>query len=270
MEGEIMKNIHLLAIDVQNDFCDRYGALYVKGAERDTTRLSVFVNRMIYDIDSIHVTLDSHHLVDIAHSVFWINDEGDNPPPRTIISEEDVVSGVWKASDKTLIDKAIKYVKQLSANGRYPLCIWPNHCIFGSRGWTIQEPFIYSLEEWSRRRVRNVDYHIKGLNMMTEHYSAFKADVIDEADPSTLPNIELVKQLLNADEILVAGQARSHCVNYSVRDLIDAFGRERAEKFVLLTDAMSDVPGFEHLGEKFQKDMIDMGVRIATTENYFG
>jgi nicotinamidase/pyrazinamidase len=265
-----MKNIHLLAIDVQNDFCNPLGTLYVKGAEDDTTRLAALVNRMIYYIDQIHVTLDSHHLVDIAHSIFWVNDKGENPPPFTIISEEDVVNGVWKASDKTLIDKAINYVKQLSLNGRYPLSIWPNHCILGTSGWIIQAPFTYSLEEWSRRRVRNVDYHIKGLNMMTEHYSAFKADVIDKNDPSTLPNIELVKQLLNADEILVAGQARSHCVNYSVRDLIEALGESNAAKFVLLEDAMSDVPGFEHLGEKFQKDMINMGVRIATTKNYIG
>ncbi len=265
-----MKNIHLLAIDVQNDFCNPFGTLYVKGADEDTIRLSVMVEMLLKNLNGIHVTLDSHRAIDIAHPIFWINDSGDNPKPFTIISEKDVVNGSWKAANPDHQNKALKYVEALSKNGRYPLNIWPEHCILGTVGWTIAEPFNYSLSKWSKATLKNVDYHLKGLNMFTEHYSAFQADVIDENDPSTLPNIELVKQLLNADEILVAGQARSHCVSSTMYHLVDALGSSRADRFVLLTDAMSDVPGFEHLGEKFQKDMINIGVRIATTEDYIG
>ena len=265
-----MKKIHLLAIDVQNDFCNPLGTLYVKGADEDTIRLSIMVESLWKQINGIHVTLDSHHTIDIAHSIFWINDNGDNPPPFTIISEKEVADGVWKTANPDHQFKAIKYVEALSKNGRYPICVWPEHTILGTVGWTIASPFNYSLSKWSQSTLKNVDYHLKGLNMFTEHYSAFKADVIDENDPSTLPNVELINQLINADEILVAGQARSHCVNHSVRDLIEALGGKSARKFVLLTDTMSDVAGFEHLGEKFQNDMLYMGASIATTKDYIG
>jgi len=262
--------IKLLAIDVQNDFCNKYGSLYVDGAYEDTLRLSNMLDKLIERINSVHITLDSHSEVCISHPIFWINNKGENPKPFTIISEEDVINGVWISSNIDYRTKSIEYVKSLSKNNRYSLCIYPPHCILGTYGWNIEQHFSSVLSKWSKTNLTNVDYHFKGLNMFTEHYSAFKADVIDETDSSTLPNVKLIEQLSGADEILVAGQARSHCVASTMYDLVDELGLSAANRFVLLTDTMSDVTGFEHLGEKFYKDMIDIGVRIATTQDYIG
>ena len=260
--------IHLLAIDVQKDFCDPQGALSVAGADQDTIRLASMVDRLRNKIDDIHVTLDSHNEVDIAHPIFWIDSNGKHPDPFTIISADDVTKGVWTTTSPSCRQRAVDYVRTLSANGRYPLCIWPTHCIIGTEGWTIPNSFAESLSKWCRERFKKVDYQVKGSNIFTEHYSVFKADVIDPADPSTMLNTDLINVINSADEILVAGQARSHCVANSLRDLISELGVDNASKFVLLSDAMSDVTGFEKLGQDFHDDMVKMGMKVSTTVDY--
>ena len=57
-------------------------------------------------------------------------------------------------------------------------------------------------------------------------------------------NRELVEHLLGFDEILVAGEARSHCVAWTVADLlqeIEARDGSLARKVVLLDDCSSPV-----------------------------
>ena len=55
--------------------------------------------------------------------------------------------------------------------------------------------------------------------MLTEHYSAFKADVVRADDARTDYNMTLLARLLKADRVIVCGQALSHCVAFSTRDL---------------------------------------------------
>ena len=76
----------LLIIDPQIDFCDPKGALFVTGADRDVTRLAAMVRRLAPKLDNIHVTLDSHHFVDIAHPIFWKDGSGSAPTPFIIIT----------------------------------------------------------------------------------------------------------------------------------------------------------------------------------------
>ncbi len=260
--------LHLLAIDCQWDFCDPKGALSVPGAADDINRLSDMVNAMGHKIDQIHVTLDSHNEIDIAHPIFWVDSNGKHPDPFTIISVDDVLSGKWNVTNLACRKRASDYVEALYANGKYPLCIWPPHCIIGTVGCTIQPPFDEALKNWSRTRFKKPDYQVKGSNPFTEHYSVFRADVVDPSDHSTMLNTGLINLINSADEILIAGEARSHCVRNSIVDLIDEIGHENAMKFVILEDAMSDVPTFEAYGESFMDDMKKIGMRIAKTTDY--
>ena len=91
--------VHGLIIDPQQDFCDpATGALYVPGAEDDMVRLATLIHRFGDRIDRIHVTLDSHHYVHIAHPIWWIDAAGRHPEPFTIISASDVEEGRWRAA----------------------------------------------------------------------------------------------------------------------------------------------------------------------------
>lgn len=263
------KKIDLLIIDPQIDFCDPNGALFVPGADGDMQRLSALVKRIGHKLNDIHVTLDSHHCFDIAHPIFWKDSNRKHPAPFTIITVDDVEQGRFTASVPTLQKRALEYVKKLEQNGRYPLVVWPYHCLIGSAGHGIYPDLFAPLLEWEKREIAQVNYVTKGSNIYTEHYSAVQADVPDPADPSTQINTELIRMLEEADEIAVAGEAGSHCLANTVRDIADNFSDDRlVEKIVLLTDATSPVPGFEKLQDDFIKEMTARGMRLATTVDY--
>ena len=66
--------LEFLIIDPQNDFSDAPGAaLPAPGASADAERLAQALNRLGDRIAEIHVTLDTHQLVDIAHPIFWLS-----------------------------------------------------------------------------------------------------------------------------------------------------------------------------------------------------
>lgn len=259
--------VHVLIIDPQNDFAHQNGSLFVPDADEDAKRLASMIDRIKDKIDDIHVTLDTHHLVDIAHPIYWRNSEGKNPNPFTIITEDDLNNGTWATSNPSLMDAAKAYVSALAANKRYPLCIWPPHCLIGSWGHNVEENVYGAITRWEEDFAL-IDYVTKGSNYTTEHYSAYKADVQDPNDPSTYPNVDLLKVLKEADIIAISGQALSHCVANTIRDIADEFGEENIKKFVLIEDTCSNVPGFENFGEDFVKEMTGRGMQISNSVDF--
>jgi nicotinamidase-related amidase len=109
----------------------------------------------------------------------------------------------------------------------------------------------------------------KGSNPFTEHFSAVKADVARADDEGTRLNGRFVKTLQQYDIILISGEALSHCVANTARDVVTEFSPDQVKKFVLLEDASSNVTGFEALGKKFVDDMVKMGMQIAKTDTFF-
>lgn len=275
-----MIRVDLLIIDPQVDFCEPSGALYVPGAKDDCTRLAAMIRRISPKINDIHVTLDTHHQYDIAHPMFWIDSAGKHPGPFTIISADDIRQGKWRTSipahqnrasmkahglDR---DGAEEYINSLAKNGRYPLCIWPPHCLIGSDGYKVQSDVFAAISEWERDYTAFVDFVTKGSNFMTEHYSAVQADVPDPEDPSTQLNTRLIETLQKVDIIAISGQALSHCVANTIRDVAANFGEENIKKFVLIEDTTSNVGGFEKLGEDFVRDLTARGMQIAKSTDF--
>lgn len=259
-------NVQLLIIDPQNDFCNPKGSLFVNGADQDMKRLAEFVIAKKDKLDDIHVTLDSHHLVDIAHPIFWMDSKGVNPAPFTIITSQDVFGGAWRTTNPQAMDRATKYVKALEANGRYPLCIWPPHCLIGSWGYIVNDELYKALAEWEKDFAM-VAYVTKGSNFWTEHYSAVQADVPDPEDPGTQLNQKLIKDLTDADMILLAGEARDYCLANTVRDIANNFGDDNIKKMYLLQDCTSDVGNPAGIGEDFVKEMTGRGMNLTDTKS---
>jgi nicotinamidase-related amidase len=263
--------LDLLIIDPQNSFCDPAGELFVPGADADMDRLAAMILRLKDRLSDIHVTMDSHRLLDVAHPLYWKDSSGNHPDPFTIISAADVADGRWTPSIPGLSRRALEYVRALEQGGRYPLCIWPPHCLIGSWGHQIYTPVLEALHAWEEQ-LALVDFVTKGSNFHTEHYSGIKAEVPDPKDPSTQINTRLVDTLLEADVILVAGEAGSHCLANTVRDIAAAFGDDKyVQKLVLLTDATSPVPlpaPLDTLQEDFIKEMTARGMQTSTTETF--
>lgn len=262
-----MKKVCLFIIDPQIDFCDPKGQLYVGGADLDSVRLGNFIKKNYPKIDDIALTLDSHHRVHVAHALSWLDSSGKHPDPFTPISADDVRTGKFRAYNPQFQQRYLDYVETLEKNGRYILCIWPEHCLIGSVGAAIVQPIWEGLHLWEGQYAV-ANKVTKGSNLFTEHYSAVKADVEDWADPLTKLNTNLVELLKEYDEILISGQALSHCVANTIRDVANEFSDDEVKKFVLLEDTTSSVTGFEGLGQQFVSDLTAKGLRVSTTQTY--
>ncbi len=254
--------ICLLAIDIQNTFCIPEFELFVgglsgKGAVDDNVRLCEFIYRNLGVITQIAATMDTHTAMQIFHPVFWINDAGEHPSPHSAISVDDVQRGVWKVNPamtdnlsqddySELQQYALHYVKQLSERGKYLLTIWPYHSMLGGIGHAL----ISAVEEaaFFHNIARNSQTHfeIKGDNPLTENYSVLQPEVLEDSkgNPIAQKNIRFLKKLLDFDAIIIAGQAKSHCVAWTIEDLlteIKARDPNLAKKVYLLEDCTSPV-----------------------------
>jgi len=216
---------HLLIIDPQKDFMDYPdSALPVTGADADMTRLATMIGRVGGKLKDIHVTLDSHQVIHVAHRGMWRGGDGNMPDPFTIITPDDIETGLWRPRNelvkpaelegRTLGEFMLWYAKELERGGRYPLMIWPEHCIIGTPGYDVHADLVAVLNDWARREFANVDYMAKGTTTFVEHYGAFMAEVPLPAVPSTGLNASALDVLVTADIIGVGGEALSHCVMY--------------------------------------------------------
>jgi nicotinamidase-related amidase len=242
--------------------------LYVRGAEKDMARLAEFVAARGERIGGITVTLDTHHYTDIAHPAFWRDANGREPSPFTAISAMEVRSGVWTPARPELARRALDYVESLDAGGRYQLRIWPYHCLIGGPGVAVIPALFQALTDWESR-FGSVNYVVKGMNPLTEHYSAIRAEVVDPEDAATDTNGALIERLARADLIAVAGEAGSHCVASTIRDLAAcAQGDMLIRKTVLIADAVSPVGGFEALQDAMIDEMSARGMQLTTTARF--
>jgi nicotinamidase-related amidase len=103
----------------------------------------------------------------------------------------------------------------------------------------------------------------KGMHPLTEHFGAIRANVPVPEDSATLENKQLLHLLQEAEHVYVAGEARSHCVANTIKQLFDY--PAILKKIVLLNDCMSDVPGFESLAKPIYEKALTLGVRVATS-----
>jgi nicotinamidase-related amidase len=258
----------LLIIDPQNDFHPPAGALGVPGAVQDTERTIAFLQKYSEIITEVIVTLDTHHKMHIAHAGFWVGKDGEKPGPFTIIESKDIKAGTWKAKQPEMEAWSLEYAQKLEAGGRFKICIWPDHCLMGTPGHAVYQPLADALNTWAEQRSRSVTWVLKGQNNRTEMYSAFKAEVELPDDPSTQLNTELISQLQTSRKVVCCGQAKSHCVNYTVRDLMSVWPKDRMGDIVVLSDGCSPVPGFEEDASTFQSEMIKAGISFESTSDF--
>ncbi|WP_445244346.1 isochorismatase [Microcoleus sp. OTE_8_concoct_300] len=255
--------ICLLIIDAQNTFCLPEFELFVggrsgSGAVDDNLRLCEFIYRNLNAITTIAPTMDTHTAMQIFHPIFWINEAGEHPlPAATSITLEDVQQGIWKVNPavahsiangnySALQKHALHYVKKLSEDGKYPLTIWPYHSMLGGIGHALVSAVEEAIFFHSIARNSQALFEIKGGNPLTENYSVLRPEVLDGPDGNSIAhkNASFIDKLLGFDAIIIAGQAKSHCVAWTIDDLLTeilARDRKLAKKVYLLEDCTSPV-----------------------------
>jgi nicotinamidase-related amidase len=248
---------HLLLIDPQNDFCDPRGTLFVPGADQDCTRLAAFIDAPTAPagFDAITVTLDCHSSYAIFHPAFWRCRDDSHPAPFTEITHEAIRTGDFAPVDPNLQDYVLRYTEALERGCRYKLCIWPPHCLTGTWGHCVEGTLRAALDRWEVRHPgKSVQYVLKGTNPLTEHYSALRPEVPDPADP---PTPALSASLAAADRLYVTGQALSHCVLFTLRDLVREVDPKKITLFATYT---SPVAGFDR--GACLREIANLGVAI--------
>jgi nicotinamidase-related amidase len=151
--------------------------------------------------------------------------------------------GMTSASAATY---ARHYVRRLESAGKYPLTVWPYHAMLGGVGHALvsaveEAAFFHSVARSSPTR-----FELKGSHPLTENYSVLAPEVGKDHRGRSLVgrNRDLVDRLLGFDALVIAGQAKSHCVAWTVDDLLGAIRKRdprRAERVYLLADCSSAV-----------------------------
>jgi nicotinamidase-related amidase len=265
--GEDARNVHLLLIDMQVDFCHEAGSLYVPGALGDLRRVVEFIYRNAAHITQITCSLDSHLPSQIFSPNWWADAEGNHPAPFSIVSEEDVQSGRWQPLVEPQWSRA--YVARLERDHKKLLTIWPYHVLIGSPGHML-DPELWSAVFWHSiaRQTHPVWMH-KGSNPLTEHYSIIQPEVPAPGAPDGGRNQAFIDELAEADLIVVAGEAMSHCVLETVEDLVEEFGDrpDVLRKVLFLRDCTSPVVhpeiDFRAIAAARLAEFEQMGVRLV-------
>ncbi|MEL6928084.1 MAG: isochorismatase [Cyanobacteria bacterium J06600_6] len=288
------RKIGLLLIDVQNTFCLPEFELFVagtsgNGAVEDNVRLCEFIYRHLGAITEILPTMDTHTAVQIFHSIFWVNEAQQHPEPGTTITLAEVEEGKWQINPQLqsglsqnieqLRQHALHYVQKLSDEDKYPLTIWPYHSMVGGIGHALVSAVEEAIFFHSLARQSPTKFELKGSNPLTENYSVLSPEVLDTADGKAIArqNTSLVQKLLAFDVLIIAGQAKSHCVAWTIENLlteIQAVDPNLAQKIYLLEDCMSPVviPGVidfsEQAEETFEK-FAAAGMKIVKSTELF-
>ncbi len=283
--------IWLLLVDVQNTFCIPGFELFVagrsgRGAVNDNVRLCEFIYRNLGAITNISATMDTHLSQQVFHAIFFVDQEGNHPAPYTNIQASELKSGRWRFNPalaprfgitpeygQTMM---IHYAEELQQKGKYALTIWPYHAMLGGIGHALVSAVEEVIYFHSMARLTQPEFEVKGDRPFTEHYSVIGPEVTHGPKGEKLGehNVKFIETLKQVDALLIAGQAKSHCVAWTVSDLLDdikASDPSLAGKVYLLEDCTSPVvvPGadFTDAGNEAFEKFAQAGMhRVNSTE----
>lgn len=239
------EKVLFVGIDIQNDFMDN-GALGVHGAHKDVERTTRFIYDNMDKISNIAISIDTHTPHQIFHPCWWIDENGNNPAPYTIITLDDLDKGKWRAVVNPIGSR--NYVENLEKQGKKLLCVWTYHCIQGTFGAALENQFANMIYFHSVAKKSVVDRIVKGYDPMSEMYGFIKP----EYDTRGMINMDFLNKVEKYDKIFIAGQAKSHCVMESIKQILEYYATrpEVTKKIYILEDCMSTIPGFEDATEQ--------------------
>mmetsp|Transcript_15741 Transcript_15741/g.15093 ORF Transcript_15741/g.15093 Transcript_15741/m.15093 type:complete len:194 (+) Transcript_15741:357-938(+) len=166
------------------------------------------------------------------------------------------LDGKYFPSDTNLLKHCSQYTKAIEEKNRFTHMIFPEHCLIGSVGHAVVENIHNAIQEWSLLNIRSIEYVMKGQNCLTEMYSAIEAEIPQSKDPQTKTNMILIDKLCQADKLIICGQALSHCVRYTLVDILKHWKKDK-KSIHLLKNCCSSVNTEESIisASNFIKEM---------------
>jgi nicotinamidase-related amidase len=264
--------IALVLVDMQHDFVAPDGALAVPGAQDDLARLLAWLYRNAGRVTRIYLSLDTHLPSHIFYSGWWIDPRtGQHPAPFTAITVEQVERGEWAPLVEA--EWSLGYVRALRQQARKDLMIWPPHTMEGTLGHMLAAPLSEAVAWHSAARDIAPIFLSKGRTPRTEFYGVFGAEVADPSDSRSALNTALLDEVMRHDRVYVAGEAKSHCVLETARQIVaryegqpDILGRLH-----ILTDCVSAVAhptiDFDSLAEAEFVTMRERGAQFVASDD---
>jgi len=270
--------IAAFGIDAQVAFCQPEASLFVPGAVEDSQRTLRWLYTHLDRLTGLVFSMDTHRVFQIFHPAWWQDEDGQPPPPLTVITPADVRSGRWRATRHP--EESLAYCERLESTGRYVLTVWPYHALLGG----LSHALLPAMMEASlfHSLVRDTPTHIvqKGEEALTENYSVFSPEVT-EVSGRTVGRFDqaLFDHLLTFDRVYVFGQAKSHCVLSTLMDLkrrIEETDRSKMGRIHILEDAMSPVPAppldplppgldFPRVANEAMRTLQEAGMKVVRT-----
>lgn len=231
-------------IDAQIGFCQPGASLFVPGAVADTRRTLDWLYAHMHRITGLHFSMDTHRVFQIFHPAWWTNDAGQHPEPFSVITADDVKKGTWRPIAHPR--QSLEHCQRLERTGKYVLTIWPYHTLLGGVSHALMPALMEAAIFHSVLRRRQTHFETKGTHAMTENYSVLSPEVTELGGQAVGAfNAAFFELLMDYDRVYVFGQAKSHCVLATLRDLLDhvqATDPALVDRIYVLEDAMSPVP----------------------------
>ncbi len=268
-------------IDPQNMFMTLPGMpLPVFGADQDMLRVAVRLLLYPFYYDEIVVTLDTHTEDHIGHPGRWLNDQGQQPLPFTVITSAEYEAGKWCAADPADQVWQGDYLRLLEATGRVHT-VWPVHGRKGHFEHKVYKPLKAALDTWERITGKKVRYIEKGMHRDTEQFGVFGANVPITGASETEINMELLGEVNSFDATHYFGEASSHCAKDSVTQNLAHIPEVDFSKYTVFRDCMSPVAAvvdektgdvivdFPAQAEAWFHELQAKGVNVVKAEDYF-
>ncbi|HEY6539876.1 MAG TPA: hypothetical protein VIZ18_03020 [Ktedonobacteraceae bacterium] len=262
------ETIAVVLVDYQHDFVDPSGTLYVPGSGADVARFLTWFYANAHRITTIYASLDTHIPFQIFYSSWWIEPRtGEHPQPFTVITGQDVNSRAWVPLLEP--EWSLHYIHELHQKARKDLMIWPYHTMQGTLGHMLVPPISEAIAWHSAARQIQPIYIEKGLTPRTEFYGIFGAEVPDPQSPESSLNIPMLDAVMQHDKIYIAGEAKSHCVLETERQIVEHYANQpdALRKLYFLKDCTSSVQhpliDFDALAEQALARMQEQGVNIV-------
>jgi nicotinamidase-related amidase len=222
------------------------------GAVDDSRRLCCFIYENLARISQVIPSLDTHSPIQIFHSIFLVDQDGRHPRPYTVVSREDIEQGLWRIDPNVCAELQIDlddgeqhilhYTRKLEDGGKYAWTIWPYHALLGGIGHALVSSVEEAIFFHSIARTAQPCFVAKGSHPLTESYSILGPEVQTDAKGEVLESRSesFAETLSGLDMLIAAGQAKSHCLAWTVEDLL-VTGGVQASRIYLLEDCTSPV-----------------------------
>lgn len=246
------RRVLLVGIDLQYDFVSPTGSLSVPGSVDDIARLTQWIYDNMAKISTIMLSIDTHDVNQIFHPSFWEDQNGNQAQPYTLITIDDVDAGTWRpvVGSPSKVSDCLKTLKERGKGGVF---VWPYHCLRGTPGWSLEQELMNMVHFHAAARTTKPITITKGWDTYSEMYGILEP----EYNPNNRVQADILSVIASVnngvvsgsqyDEIYLAGEAASHCLLESGRQILSRLANypDVTKRITILEDCTSPVTGYE-------------------------